>query len=172
MFNIRKKFSNDKYRINRYVPHIYYSKNKSSEVSPFLTKDFNNKRIKNDYCEYPSYEYNFDMTKTQPNFYREYTNYKSKSNIDKNYEIKENIYLQNIKEEEKKLKILNQNYCENYNDVMEKNIQTYPYGINLNISDIEIQELVGIKYKNNLSNNLNSFNKYPRKRYSISKSFT
>ena len=172
MFNIGKKFAIDEYRINRYIPHIYHKKIKCNKASPFLIENFNKKRIKNDYCEYPSYEYDFNMAKTQPNFYNEYTNYKSKSNINKGSEIKENIYLQNIKEEEKKLKILNQNYCENYNDVMRKNIQTYPYGINLNIANIETQELVDIKYNNNSSNNLSSFNKYPRTRYTISKSFT
>ena len=172
MLNISKKFVNDENRINRYIPHIYHKKIKCNKASPFLIENFNKKRINNDYCEYPSYEYDFNMAKTQPNFYNEYTNYKSKSNINKGSEIKENIYLQNIKEEEKKLKILNQNYCENYNDVMQKNIQTYPYGINLNIANIETQELVDIKYNNNSSNNLSFFNKYPRTRYTISKSFT
>lgn len=169
MFNIRKKFYNDKYRINRYVPFIYYKKNTNNEI---LNKDCNKKRINYDYCEYPTYDNDFDMAKTQPNFYNKYSSYKSSSNNNKDCEIKENIYLQNIKEEEKKLKILNQNYCENYNDVMQKNIKTYPYGINLNISNIETRELVDIKYNNNSCKNLNSFNKYPSKRYSISKSFT
>ena len=172
MLNISKKFVNDENRINRYIPHIYHKKIKCNKASPFLIENFNKKRINNDYCEYPSYENDFNMAKTQQNIYNEYTNYKSKSNINKGSEIKENIYLQNIKEEEKKLKILNQNYCENYNDVMQKNIQTYPYGINLNIANIETQELVDIKYNNNSSNNLSFFNKYPRTRYTISKSFT
>ena len=171
MINTRKKSFDNKYRINRYVPYIYYKKNKNSEVSPFLIKDFNNKGFKNDYYEYPSYKFDFDMAKTQPNFYNEYNNnnYKSKSNINKDSEIN---YMKNFKEEEKKLKILNQNYCENFKDVMQKNIQTYPYGINLNISNIETQELLDIKFKNNLSKNSKGFNKYRRKRLAISKSFT
>ena len=172
MINTRKKSFDNKYRINRYVPYIYYKKYKNSEVSPFLIKDFNNKLFKNDYYEYPSYKFDFDISKTQPNFYNQYNNYKSKSNINKDSEIKENIYLQNFKEEEKKLKILNQNYRENYNDVMQKNIQTYPYGINLNISNIETQELIDIKFDNNLPKNSQGFNKYLRKRLAISKSFT
>ena len=94
MLNISKKFVNDENRINRYIPHIYHKKIKCNKASPFLIENFNKKRINNDYCEYPSYEYD-------PNFYNESTNNKSKSNINKGSEIKENIYLQNIKEEEK-----------------------------------------------------------------------
>ena len=172
MFNTSQTNSNYKYRINRHIPHIYYKKNKYREISPFLIANFNNKNNKNYYFEYPSYTPECDMAKTLPNFYNEYDIYKSKANVDNDSSIKDNIFMQNFKEEEKKLKILNQNYCENYKDVMQKNIQTYPYGINLNISNIETQEAIDIKYFKDVLQNIKQNIRNRRKRFKISKSFT
>ena len=63
MLNISKMFVNDENRINRYIPHIYHKKIKCNKASPFLIENFNKKRINNDYCEYPSYENDFNMAK-------------------------------------------------------------------------------------------------------------
>ena len=166
----------EKYRFNQHPPKTRFYSNNINKFSTLLNEPINMKkniycrRNRNTYYEHPSFELDDNMTKTQPNFYHKYIYYKSKSYLYPNSCIAENSIDKNLKEG-KELRILNHNYKEIYNDIMEKNIKTYPFGIILNISNIETQKPLNIPNDNNPKRKEDS-NKRKEKRIFCSKSFS
>ena len=154
MINTYVQDFKEKYRFNQHPSNTRFHTGNINDFSSLLNEKINmNKNIycgrnRNTYYEHPSFELDNSMTKTQPNFYHKYIYYKSKSYLYPNSYSKDSVINNNLREQ-KELKILNHNYKEIYDDIMQKNIKTYPYGIILNISNIETQKPI-----NKLNNNM------------------
>lgn len=183
MFNTHLNRFDEKYLYQRNFTFLNSFSNKIYENSQFLIEainynknNCNNRNQNNNIYDQYTPELNNNMTRTQPNFYNKYDYYKFKSYCyQNNFCENSNMVEQMMKNDEKKLKILSQNYNENYNDIINKDIATYPYGINLNISNYETQEPIN-KNNNNpdfkLFKKIKGNNNCTKKRMITSKSFS
>ena len=167
MYDDTKGFSfTDQY--NRYVHLLNSEFNKSINDSSFLIKD-NNQNKKNPY-QRKSKKYDIIPINL---------NKRSSFNLlDKPFSKTQNKFCSinpdfrlshcELNIENKKNKLISQNYKVILDDLMEKDIKTYPYGVNLNISNYETHEPIKELKKNyickneNISKNKNGIRKLIR----------
>ena len=131
------------------TPYQYSINNNNYINNAYHNTNLNNKRnIKN--MRYPSYKSYFNESN---NYYlpssQQYINANNNYNYKNNQDVPENNEeklimkkLQNIineNEKKKEQQILNDFYTQNYKEMVNKNIDSYPNGINLSISNCETQ---------------------------------
>ena len=179
MFSTTRKSSNERFRFNQYNPISQTEYKNISEDSPYLIeqiyldRNIYNNNIPN-YPFNPSFNFQYDyIPKTQENSYYNYCDHKSMPYLQQYRDNDNNIMLNDIKEKEKQIRILNQNYEENWKEEMKKDIKTYKYGVNLNISNYETQEAINLSSDKeyNLIKRKNG-HRFNKKRMKISKSFS
>ena len=179
MLNTNRKSSNNMFKINDYPP-IYQTGYKTiNEASPFLIEPINlnenvyYKKLPQQRYEQPSFEFDYnDMKRVHSSLDKENNYYNTRSYLFNN-NISDDLIFQEVKEKEKQLKLLKQNYQENIKEEMKKDIKTYKYGVNLNISSYEIQEPINISNDNiNDLSRAKSADKYRKNPKKISKYFS
>ena len=110
-----------------------------------LNKNYYSKKISDNNYLFPYFEIKNDhMTKTKSNFFNNYSYFRESPYINRNFINKDDIFVQEMKEKEKLLRIINQSYEENMKEEMKKDIKSSENGVNLNISNYETQEAINI----------------------------
>ena len=152
------KRNNSPITINEPSSYNYYNYNNSINKH-FNNENFNEKRN----TQYPSYQSYFNNSnnyylQSSQQYSNDNRNNKFIPNISENNE--KEILIQKIKhlinenEKKKGQKIIKDYYTKNYEEMIKKNIDTYPNGINLSISNCETQYPI---------NNLNDDDEFFRK---------
>ena len=152
------KRNNSPITINEPSSYNYYNYNNSINKH-FNNDNFNEKRN----AQYPSYQSYFNNSnnyylQSSQQYSNDNRNIKFIPNISENNE--KEILIQKIKhlinenEKKKGQKIIKDYYTKNYEEMIKKNIDTYPNGINLSISNCETQYPI---------NNLNDDDEFFRK---------